>query len=66
MLIPPHLLVTDPVKGIVMDGAKRHDKFITHLARERSWLRIANMMSLGWLAPADQAGLPGHKFEMLF
>jgi hypothetical protein len=32
MLIPPHLLVTDPVKGIVMDGAKRHDKLITDLA----------------------------------
>jgi hypothetical protein len=32
MLVPPLLLVTDPVKGIVMDGAKRHDKLITDLA----------------------------------
>ena len=32
MLIPPHFLVTDPVKGIVMDGAKWHDILIADLA----------------------------------
>ena len=66
MLIPPLFLVTDSVKGIVMDGAKRHNKLITHLARERSWLRKANMVGMRRLAATDQTGLPGHKFEMLF
>jgi hypothetical protein len=36
MLIPPLFLVTDSVKGIVMDGAKRHYKLITDLVQKHA------------------------------
>ena len=56
----------DPVNRAVMHAAERHRELIAHLAAERARLREAQMMRVGGLAAADQAGLLGHEPQMLF
>ena len=64
--LPPCALVTHPVNRAVMHAAERHRELIAHLAAERPPLREAQMMRVGGLAAADQAGQLGHEPQMLF
>jgi hypothetical protein len=48
------------------DGAPgRHGEFIAGLAAERARLQVANVVRVGWLATADQAGLLCDKAKVL-
>ena len=45
------------MRGAVMDAAEWDGKFITGLTAQRAWLHVSQMMGVGRLAPADEAGL---------
>ena len=49
---PPNALIAGLVQGVVMTVAQRHGELIGHLKSERARLREANVMRLGWPAPA--------------
>jgi hypothetical protein len=48
----------------MMAAAQRDDKFITHLAPERTMLCKPKVVSIRRLAPTNQAGLLGHEFAV--
>ena len=49
----------------VMHAAERDRELIAGLAAERARLCVAQMVGIGWLSPADQAGLPGDMAQMI-
>jgi hypothetical protein len=51
--LPPCALVTGAVDLAVVHAAERDREFIACLAAERTRLRIAKMMRIGWLTAAD-------------
>src|SRR5262245_26014409 len=64
--LPPGLFVADVVDFAVMHAAERDRKFVAGLAPERARLRVAQVVWVGWLAAADQTGLPGYVTQMVF
>jgi hypothetical protein len=65
MLLPPVSLITRSMDFVVMNSAERDGEFITNLKRKTLRLRVANVMRLRRGAAANQAGLTGHKTQML-
>jgi hypothetical protein len=63
---PPLRLIARAVELAVVQPAEWNRKFIADLAAQRRSLGEAEVMRFGRLASADQAGLGGHEFEMLF
>ena len=49
----------------VMRPAERHRKFIADLLSEPALLRKTQMVRVAGLSAADEAGLPGHKAQVL-
>ena len=50
----------------MMPAAERHGKLVADFETERSGLRKPQMMRIGRLPAANQAGLRGHKSQMRF
>ena len=65
-LLPPSPLIASRVIFTMVDGAKRHGKFIAHFERQPSRLCIANVMRVGRGAAADHARLAGYEAQVLF
>jgi hypothetical protein len=53
------------MNGSVVRPAERDSELVAHLAAERAWLHEAEVMGIGWLATADQAGLGGDEPKVL-
>ena len=53
--LPPGALVTGAVDLAVVHAAERDDEFVARLAAERTRLRVAKMMGIGWLTAAHEA-----------
>ncbi len=65
MALPEQPLVTTVVQLAVMQGAERHRPFIAGLEPAGTWLNISEVMGLGGLTAADQAGLRGDDAEVV-
>src|SRR4051812_12297808 len=63
--LPPSRLVAGPMELPMMGSAERHRKFVTDLATERHGLRKFQVMRIGRLAVAEQAGLGGNELQVL-
>jgi hypothetical protein len=63
---PPCRLVADPMDLSVMSAAERDHEFVAHLTAEGAELREPQVMGIGGLPPADEAGLRGHEAQMGF
>ena len=50
----------------MMPAAERYGEFVADFEPERSGLRKAQVMRIGWLPAADQAGLRGDEPQMGF
>jgi hypothetical protein len=50
----------------MMTAAERYGELVADFETERSGLREAQVMRIGWLSAADQAGLGGHEPQMRF
>src|SRR6516165_10298952 len=57
---PPGPFVTGAVGGPVVDAAERDREFVARFVAKRARLQVAQVMGVGRLAPADQAGLLHH------
>jgi len=64
--IPPGALRARSMQLTVVAAAERHGEFVADLTAERPGLRKAQMMRVGGLAAADQAGLRRNVFQMRF
>jgi hypothetical protein len=62
--VPPCDFIAGPVDLAVMSAAERNREFVAHLSAERAGLRESQMMGIGGLPPADEAGLRGHEPQM--
>jgi hypothetical protein len=49
----------------VMGPAQGDSEFVAHFSAERTRLHEAKMVWIGWLSPTYEAGLLGHKPEVL-
>ena len=49
----------------MVDLTQRHDKFITDLAAQCTWLNKAQMMGIGWFARTYETWLSGYKSKMI-
>ena len=61
---PPKRLAAGTMDLVVVDRAKRHREFITHLEREASRLCEGQMMGMGWNVLADKTGKRCHVMQM--
>jgi hypothetical protein len=64
-LLPPDALVSATMKLAVMIPAQWNSVFIAHLSSHSSGLGELEMMRIGRLPAAGQAGLGGNKFQVL-
>src|SRR5262245_50154988 len=55
--LPPGAFVACAMCSPVMYSAERDREFIARFAAQRAWLHVAQMMGVGWFAPADEAWL---------
>ena len=62
---PPIHFLAGAVQLAVVGAAERHGKFIADLLRQPAGLGKAKVMGIAGLPPADQAGLPGNKAQVL-
>jgi len=63
--LPPGPFVPGPMRGAVMCSTERYREFIARLAAERAGLDELQVMGIGRLAAAQQAGLLGHEPQVL-
>jgi hypothetical protein len=56
-ILPPGHLVAGLMQLPMMTTAERHGEFVADFESERSGLGKPQMMRIGWLPAADQAGL---------
>ena len=54
-----------PVKLAMMEATNRNRELIADLAAQRTRLRKAKMMRIGWFAAAHHTRLLGHKFAVV-
>ncbi len=64
-LLPPLLLIAHGVEGTVVAGTEGYGPLVAHLATYGPRLGLAHMMGMARQAPADQAGLGGHKAQVV-
>ena len=64
-LIPPRGLVGVAMKLAVMDPTNRDGELVADPAPERASLGKAEMMGIRRRAPAHEARLPRHEFQMI-
>src|SRR5262245_406078 len=62
--LPPGSLIPGAMYRPMVDPAERHGEFIARLAAERTRLEVAQVMRVGWLAPANQAWLLGDRAKV--
>lgn len=62
--VPPDALVAMAVKFPVVDGAQGNGELVGHLAREGCGLGELEVVGVGTVPAADQAGLRGHEGEV--
>src|SRR5262249_26545347 len=62
---PPQRLVAGAVELAVVQAAERNGEFVADLAPEGELLGEADVVRLGRLAPANEAGSGGHVLEVL-
>ena len=65
MLAPPCSLVTTAVNLAMMSTAERDGEFVADLAPERAMLGKANVVCIGGLPSADQAGLRRDELQVV-
>ena len=63
--LPPGPLIARRVEVPVMQGAQRHREGIRDFAAQGAGLGKLQVVRLGRLAPADQAGVRGHKPQVI-
>ena len=63
---PPLLFFGSPMHLAVMRAAQRHREFVADLAAQCLHLRKFQVVRIGWLAAAQQAGLCGDKLQVRF
>ena len=54
------------MKFVMVQGTEGNGVFIAHFEREPALLREGEMMCLRRLSAADETGMGGHKFQMVF
>jgi len=64
--LPPGHLIAGLMKLSMMTATKRDGELITDFETDGFGLRKAQMVRIGWSAPANQTGLRGHKFQVGF
>jgi hypothetical protein len=64
-LLPPRFFVTGAMYRAVMRAAERDRKFIARFPAKRARLYKSDMMRIGGLAAAQQAGLLHHKAKVV-
>ena len=62
---PPSFLVTPGVQGAMVQAAERHRELVADLPAQSAWLREAQVMCVRGLPAAHQAGLRGHKGQVV-
>lgn len=65
-LVPPCPFIARSVQGAVVDATERYCELIARFAADRARLCVAQMVRIRGLAAAHQAGLLGHKSDVLF
>ena len=65
LVLPKGPFIAPVVELAVMQGTEGHDPLVAGLEPPGAGLGEGEMMGLGRLPPADQAGLTGHILEML-
>ena len=63
--LPPGGFISYAVHQPMMNAAERHRELVARLAAEGAGLKVPQMMRIGWLAAADQAGLLGDVTKVL-
>ena len=63
--LPPRDLLGGAVRLAMVHPAQRHGEFVADLAAECARRGKPQMMRIGRLPAADQAGLPAHELQML-
>ena len=66
LVVPPGYFVTGLMKLPVMAAAKRNRELVADFEAKRSWLSKPQVMWIGWLPAADQAGLRSNEFQVSF
>jgi len=61
---PPVHFKTSAVNLAMMSAAKRYGELVAYFEAERSGLGKPQVMRIGWLPAADQAGLRGHESQV--
>ena len=61
---PPRGFIATAMDLAMMAATQRNDKFVAHLAPERTVLREPKVMRVRRLAPANQTRLLGHEFAV--
>ena len=62
--LPPSRFIAGSMELPVMSAAEWHREFVADFAAERHRLRKFQVMRIGRLSAAEQAGLGGNKFEV--
>lgn len=62
--VPPRDLVAGVMELPVMISAQRDRELVADFHAERPWLGKAQVMRVGWLAPAYKAGMRRYKSQM--
>ena len=63
--LPPPGFITVTMQLAMMSPAEWHREFVADLATERTRLREAQMVRIGWQPAADQARLLDHMPDMI-
>lgn len=64
--LPPGFFIAGLMQLAMMAAAERHGELIAHLHADGAGLRKAQVVRIAGLPAADEAGLRGHEFEMVF
>ena len=59
-VLPPRGFIADAVHQPMMNAAERHRELVARLATQGPRLQVAQVMRVGWLAAAEEAGLLGN------
>ena len=65
-ILPPGHFIAGLMKLPMMTAAERHGELIADFETQGSWLGKPQVMRIGRLSAADEAGLRGHKSQMSF
>ena len=64
--VPPFGFISRTMQLAMVTAAERYGEFIADLAADGQLLREAQMMRVRWFPPANETGLHGYEFQVLF